>query len=223
MKQLLLLTAILLVASVPGLAQSTSELPRIETYVNYQWLSADVDALETGSQNGWGTGVQFNARKWLSGVAEFNGSYASGHVTRTLVINPLRVNPLVLEPPIATITTAERVETNAYTYLFGPRASWRSRRVTAFAHSLFGWGSISAKCSSCGDAVRGFGRSIGGANKFAMALGGGIDINITPGIAFRAAQFDYVPIDSSIDWNGIGPGYLHNTRYQAGVVFRFKR
>src|SRR4030095_4263838 len=176
MRRMLYLTAILLVASLPGLAQS--EHPKIETWINYQWLSADVDALETGSQNGWVTGVQYNPRSWIGFVSEFGGSYASGHVTRTTVINPLRVNPLIVTPPIATIRTTEQIETNAYTYLFGPRASWRSRRITAFAHSLFGWGSISAKCSTCGDVFSG-GKSIGGANKFAVALGGGIDINIT--------------------------------------------
>jgi opacity protein-like surface antigen len=201
MKRMLILTAILLVASVPGLAQS--EHPRIEAYGTYQLFTADIDALDNETLHGWGAGVQWNPKKWLGTVAEINGAYGSSKAPE-LLVNPLSTSAATID-----------VNTNVHTYLFGPRVSWRTRPITAFAHSLFGFGTLSVNCNTCVNSINN--------NKFAMALGGGIDVNITPGIAIRAAQFDYVPINSSLALNGGGSSYLRNSRFQAGVVFKFKR
>ena len=198
MKRMLFLTAILLVTSVPGLAQS--EHPKIEAYGLYQFFRADIDVLDNESLHGWGAGVQYNPYGWLGAVAEFNGAYGSSQSTGP-VVNPLAP------------TTPLDVETKVHTYLFGPRASWRTKPVTAFAHALFGFGTLSLDCAGC---------NFSSNNKFAMAIGGGLDVNITRNVAIRAAQFDYVPINTSLNLNGGGSNYFRNSRFQAGVVFKFK-
>jgi opacity protein-like surface antigen len=198
MKRMLFLTAILLLTAVQGLAQS--EHPKIEAYGTYQFFRADIDILDNESLHGWGAGVQWNPYRWLGAVAEMNGAYGSSKAQGP-VVNPLAP------------TTPVDVTTNVHTYLFGPRIAWRTRPITAFAHSLFGFGTLSVDCPGC--------NSINN-NKFAMALGGGLDINITKGIAIRAAQFDYVPINTSLALNSGGSSYFRNSRFQAGVVFKFK-
>src|SRR5277367_283719 len=64
-----------------------------------------------------------------------------------------------------------------YTYMFGPRLNLRRGKFTPFAQALFGGAhaSIGGECESC--------RETGGANAFAMALGGGVDYNATARIA----------------------------------------
>ena len=54
-----------------------------------------------------------------------------------------------------------------------------------------------------------------------MAIGAGLDINLGNNVAIRAAQFDWVPIDSDFTELGYEKGFYNNVRYQAGIVFKF--
>jgi opacity protein-like surface antigen len=185
--------AIMLFASMTILAQD--DHPKIEAYGTYTLFIADIDNFNNESLHGWGVGAQWNPLKYVGGVAEFSGSYGSSRFQ-----SPTQ--------PGATI----KVGTNVYTYMFGPRVSWRTKPVTVFAHSLFGFATLQTDCSSCNTL---------NTNRFAMALGGGIDVNITKGLAIRAAQLDYVPINSPLALNDGGSSYFRNTRFQTGVVFKF--
>ena len=93
---------------------------------------------------------------------------------------------------------------NTYTYLGGPRFSYRkSDRVTPFAQILLGGarGSLS-----------GFGGS-GSGNGFAYSAGGGLDLGLTKHLALRP-QVDYIGTRFS--------GNTVNTvRGSLGIVFRF--
>jgi opacity protein-like surface antigen len=197
MSRVFLITAILLFASASGLAQV--EHPKTEISGTYQAFVADIDFLDNETLQGWGFGVQWNPSRWLGVVTEFNGAYGSSKVTGP-VINPLATAALT------------DIDTSVHTYLFGPRVSWRANRVTAFAHTLFGGGTLSVDCSTCNSVSN---------TKFAMSIGGGLDVNINPRIAIRVMQFDYVPIKTSLGLNFGDSSYFRNSRYQAGVVFKY--
>ena len=197
MRKILFIMAILLVASITGFSQD--EAPKIEAYGTYTLFRADIDIFNNESLQGWGAGVQWNPQRYLGLVAEFNGSYGSSNVP----------NPTL---PGTTV----KVGTNVYSYLFGPRVSYRTKPLTLFAHSLFGFATLQTdlanNCPTCNTINK---------NQFAMALGGGVDVNITKVIAIRAGDFDYVPIHSDLPLNNGGSSYFRNFRYQAGVVFKF--
>jgi hypothetical protein len=86
-----------------------------------------------------------------------------------------------------------------YTFLVGPTFSARTKRVTPYAHVLFG---IAGACGSC-DAA------------FTTAIGGGLDANANDHFAFRLIQADWLLFRSG--------GYTDksNVRVSTGVVFRF--
>jgi hypothetical protein len=88
-----------------------------------------------------------------------------------------------------------------YTYMFGPTFSARSKGVTPFVHTLFG----GATASGGG----------GSANAFAMAIGGGMDVNGGKHFAVRVIQADWLLLRSG--------GYTDkkNVRVSTGIVFRF--
>jgi len=86
-----------------------------------------------------------------------------------------------------------------YNFLFGPTLSYRTDKLTPFAHVLFGGSHAGA---------RGFSDTA-----FAWALGGGLDWNWKKRLAIRLGQFDYLQTH-------FGSTTQNNFRYSAGVVFR---
>jgi opacity protein-like surface antigen len=86
-----------------------------------------------------------------------------------------------------------------YTYMIGPTFSARTKRLTPFAHALFG---VAGSCGSC-DAA------------FTMALGGGLDANANDHFAVRLIQADWLVFRSG------GFSDKKNARVSAGVVVRF--
>ncbi len=93
----------------------------------------------------------------------------------------------------------------SYTYTFGPTIASRNfERFTPFAHALFGGFHQSADAGSM---------SLGTANGFALILGGGVDADLSPRVAVRVGQLDYMRFHA----NG---GSSNIFRYSAGIVFR---
>lgn len=93
---------------------------------------------------------------------------------------------------------------NIISYTFGPKFAYRADKFTLFTQSLFG----GAHASSNGTGI----------NAFAMALGGGADVNVTPNIAIRAIQAEYVLTRFNF---GVNPASQNNLRVSVGVVFKF--
>ena len=91
---------------------------------------------------------------------------------------------------------------NVFTYMFGPKVAMRQGRFTPYAQALFGGGHA----------------DVAGAtnNAFAMALGGGADVNLTEHIGVRVIQAEYVLTRFNFVTN-----QQNNVRISAGVVFRF--
>ena len=94
-----------------------------------------------------------------------------------------------------------------FEYLFGPRFSAPVRRATVFGHVLAGgvyhW-----------QDTAGFGPATEKGSGFAMAYGGGVDVEASERIAFRVVQFDWIPIRDNGSWK------KDTTRFGFGVVFR---
>jgi len=88
-----------------------------------------------------------------------------------------------------------------YTYMVGPTLSARTERVTPFVHALFGGASA--------------GGGEGSANAFAMAFGGGLDVNAGNHLAWRMVQADWLLFRSG------GETDKKNVRVSSGLVFRF--
>ncbi|HLG15843.1 MAG TPA: hypothetical protein VJH03_15260 [Blastocatellia bacterium] len=171
MKRLLLSIAVLMVAAVPALAQET--YPKAEIFGGYSYLNAVV--VERESLHGWGASFAGNLGPRVGLVAEFSGHY--GKVR----------------------TASVELDSSAYTFLFGPRFSARTRSLTAFGHALVG-----------GATVRIEGASDTG---LAVGLGGGLDVVGNKNFGLRIIQVDYLPIRLGGEWN-------HNIRLQTGVIIK---
>ena len=99
-----------------------------------------------------------------------------------------------------------------FSYMFGPRLNWRMSRIVPYAQFLFGgayeWGVVNATGISTTQ------------NGFAMAAGGGIDVNITQHIAVKPIQVEYFMTQLPQLASNLN-SVQNNLRYSAGVVFRF--
>jgi len=102
--------------------------------------------------------------------------------------------------------TESGVSVKSYTYMFGPTLRAPMDKATPFAHALFGGAHDSADAS-------GFG-GLGGDSSFAYAFGGGFDYDLSPNVAVRVAQFDFLG-------TRFGGETQKNFRYSGGIVFKF--
>jgi opacity protein-like surface antigen len=101
---------------------------------------------------------------------------------------------------------------NTLSYLFGPKVYMSKGKITPFAQALFG--GIHASCSNC--------ESNPSANALGIALGGGLDYDVTSRVAVRLGQIDYVLSRFSANSGySNGNGKQNSFRYSAGVVFKF--
>ena len=90
--------------------------------------------------------------------------------------------------------------------MLGPQFSWRTPKVSPFAHVLFGAGHISKN-----QRVFDFTDHVG-ANSFAWALGGGVDVNLTSRFSWRV-QPDYLQTN-------FFDGLQKDVRISTGPVFK---
>jgi len=206
-KGLLLLAGMVLLMPLTVSAQEI--YPKAEVFGGYSYLRTnvtDVNAppLSNGffpaqdyNLHGWNTSVSANLTSWLGLVGDFSGHYDLSEAAR---------NDLI-------------VGTNYHSFLFGPRFTARSGRFNPFVHALFG----AARGSYDYDAP--FGDITN--TKFAMALGGGIDVGISDSFAVRLIQADYMMTRFGADNSGIGfdddgGARQNNLRLGAGIIFRIR-
>ena len=94
---------------------------------------------------------------------------------------------------------APGVSFNSFTAVFGPQLTYRAEKASPFVHALFGVNRAST--AGLSDSA------------FAMALGGGLDINITKRLAFRLVQADYLMTKHADDRQ-------NNIRLSTGLVLK---
>ena len=198
MKKIVSVSALVLVCSLAAFAQ---EVPRAELFMGYNYVRVNSTTnVPAFSSNGGSGQLAVNFNKYLSGVADF-GVYHNG------VIGGYQVN------------------NNIINYLFGPRVSIRTGRVTPYFNILFGGVYAAAQTNTqtqvcSGTTCASTTHLTNSQNAFAMAVGGGLDIKVAKHVAFRPIGLDYFltrlynPVNAN-DHN------QNNLRYSAGVNFLF--
>lgn len=188
MKHVLFILTLLSIMSLAAMAQ---EAPKAEVFGGYSYFRANSDG-EGTNLNGWHASVAGNFNKVVGIAAEFSGHYGKESVT---------------VPGTTPVTV--RADYNAYTFLFGPRFSYRNNeRLTPFAHVLIG-GTRAKVTGSVGNV------SVSESDTaFTTAIGGGLDVKLTSGVALRLVQADYV-------LTRFDKENQNNARISVGLVFRF--
>ena len=136
-----------------------------------------------GNFHGWNASVTGNITKRFGVVADFSGHYGNE------VDGPLLIHE------------------DAHSFLFGPRFSFRGKRLTPFVYALFG-------ATRFHESANIFSQHLSDSDTgFSSALGGGLDIRVNNRVAIRAFQLDYFRPNFF--------GEAHNRgRLAVGVVLR---
>ena len=199
MKRIVCLLGLVLVF---GLTASAQDVPKAEGFLGYSYVRVNPGQGLSGVNLNGGSGqISFNATNNFGIVADFGGYRVKD--TLTTPLGPVSVGG------------------NVFTYLFGPRVTYRGERVQPFVQALFGGARASASALGASASE----------NAFAMALGGGVDVKVNDWFAVRPVQVDYLltrfdesPICIAIfppPPGCTGTTTQNNFRYSAGVVFRF--
>lgn len=192
-----LLCGVLLLFSVGASAQE--ETPKAEVFAGYSYVRGNVGfGIPDFNMNGGSASIAYNPNEWLGVVADFGG-YHTGDIGGV------------------------PVDAKMFTYLFGPKISMRHGRWSPFVQTLFGGAHVSGNINVVPAGIvrpQGIvpGFESGSENAFAMAIGGGVDVNATRHIGIRVGQVEYLMtrfgvVNSSDTQN--------NLRISAGIVFRF--
>ncbi len=96
---------------------------------------------------------------------------------------------------------------NTVSYLFGPKLAYRhSDKLTPYFHFLLGGAHVGTGFAGGASA-----------NAFALAFGGGFDAKVSPHVAIRLIQAEYVLTKFNF---GVVSTHQNNARISAGIVFR---
>lgn len=177
------LLAVLAIFGIPARAQ---EQPKADVFAGYSLFRFNpaTSGAKSWNMNGGSASFAYNAKDWLGLVGDFGG-YHNGNILNT------------------------GISATEYTYLFGPRVSYRRHeRFTPFGQILFGGARVNASL---------FGMT-GSDNVFAWALGGGVDAKINRRFSVRLGQFDFLMTRFN---EGPGASSQNNLRFSTGVLIHF--
>ncbi len=187
---------VLSLISFLGATARAQEYSKFDLFTGFSYSRANPSGTTLPSFNMYGgeASLAYNANRWLSGVFDFAGY-------RTSELTALHVQP-------------NGFHGNMYTYLFGPRISFRnSTRVTPFAQTLFGVAHVLNGTYLNGKQT-----------DFAMTVGGGFDLRLSRRISLRPIQADYLLTHfnefETFQFN-TGNSWQNNVRLSTGVVFHF--
>ena len=182
----------------------SGDTPRVELFGGYSfWRGVPFsDGNRIAWMHGGSASVAYNLNNWLGLVFDLGGY----RVTRS---GPGGT------PAGGTVSA----DGNVFTYLLGPRVSFRHNRFTPFVQGLFG--AVSASQVTLSGCTVGC-TSLAGDSTFAMTAGGGLDFKVSRHFAIRLAQAEYLmtrfPDPSSNTENRVTQ---NNVRLSAGLVVRF--
>ncbi len=195
-----------------GAALWAQEFPRAEVGLNYSYArySPSAPYSQGHSLNGGGGSATFNINQYLGIKMDLQG-FGS-----TLVGFNIPANSTFPDG------ASGNVQGNLFTYLFGPQVKIRAQKAQPFFHVLFGGAHSNVYANAfqtiCQPIAGGCSfTATPGADAFAMAVGGGVDIPINKRISIRPGEVDYLltrftnPFTSTNNQN--------NFRYSVGVVF----
>lgn len=189
-------------------SRSAGEFPRAELFLGYSRFGTGSTDTVAGNRmvglNGGSASIAFNFNRYIGLVADFGGYDDSQlQLTGTGANQPLVVNS----------------SGTAYTYLFGPRLSFRnSTRFTPFAQVLAGGVHASdVTISNCTGAIC---TALPAQNAFAMTAGGGLDIRLTRHFSLRAVQAEYMMTRFGDVSTGASSSQ-NDLRLSSGLVYGF--
>ena len=146
--------------------------------------------------------MAFNLNNYFGIVGDFGG-YESDHLT------------LGGAPPINV-----HADGSAFSYMFGPRVSFRSGRLTPFAQYLLG-GLYATRVKLPGCSGGAVCTALPSENAFAMTAGGGVDVTLTRHFALRVIQVEYMFTRFRDPTSSTGQTARQNdVRLSTGIVFR---
>jgi hypothetical protein len=213
MKKFILIMALTLVSGLCALAQSNDGHKKTEFFIGYSYGQADAHFSNNRSLyrdrtplHGFNASAVFNVSRYIGIKADVSGGYGKTNASFPII-------PLSPGQPTGTLLTSTR--NSLYNVLGGVQVKDNAseKRFKPFAHALVGAAFRKNELSpgiACVTTVicPGNNSEVG----LAGAFGGGLDIQITKKIAFRAFQIDYNPVKA----NG---GVDHNIRAGIGIVF----
>lgn len=186
--------------------------PRAELFVGYSYWTAVPES--TGNRmvamHGGSTSLAYNLNSHLGLVFDFGGFRADS----------LQFNNLG-----AGFTPSREVDAdgNVFTFLFGPRVSFRSHdRLTPFLQVLGGAARASeVTVTGCTAPIYAC-APLPQETAFAMTAGGGLDYRLSHAIALRLLQAEYLLTRFQDPTSATSStGWQSNMRLSTGIVFRF--
>jgi len=188
--------------------ESGAYTPKLEWFLGYSFWRAmpTSERNRMGYLHGGSTSLAYNFNRYVGLVADFGG-YANSRLT--------------LFSPGASQTVDS--DGTAYSYLFGPRFSYRRyERITPFFQVLFG-GAHATAVTISGCTVDPTCTPLTSENSFAGVAGAGLDIKLSRHVALRLVEGDFLmthfhdPFSADPDERG----WQKNVRLSSGLVFRF--
>ncbi|MBI2683595.1 MAG: hypothetical protein HYX26_10365 [Acidobacteriales bacterium] len=174
------LIAVVFTFAVLACASFAQDVPKSEIFAGYSYLRANPGGGVGGQNfNGFDTSAAFNVNRYFGLEGDFNGSFG-----RDL--------------------GGTGLNSDLYTYEFGPRFTLRRDRFNVFTHALFGGAHVNNRLAGISTSD----------NAFAMTFGGGLDLNLAKHFAWRLAQTDY-------QFTRFGGDSQNHFRYSTGILFRF--
>lgn len=197
--------AALFEASVPVSGGLHYGPPRIELFLGYSYLRA-VPSISADNRLAWLNGgsasIALNLNRHLGIVGDFGGF-------NDTEIKLFGTNPSSVPDSSGTV----------YTYLFGPRLSFRNDgRITPFAQVLFG--GIHASEVTLSDCTGAACILLPSEDTFAMTAGGGLDVKVHRHFAIRVIQAEYLMTRFETRTTG-DTARQNDIRLSSGIVFRF--
>jgi opacity protein-like surface antigen len=194
-------------ANTPHRKHKHRATPKAELFLGYSYLRV-LPSLNDSNRlvglNGGNASIAFNFNNYLGLVADFGG-YDD--------------NRLRLAGPGEPTPTVVNSSGTAYTYLFGPRLSYRKYdRITPFAQALFG--GVHASQVTLSDCTGATCTPLPVQNSFAMTAGAGVDFRVSHHISIRAIQAEYMMTRFAPLYAGAST-MQNDLRLSSGLVFRF--
>jgi len=209
--------AITLAFLTTSFAHAQDATPKVQVFGGYSLLHADSGGLNgsildfnlrqfpntfdvRSNFNGWNAEAQYNFGSWVGVAADFSGYLGS---------------PLTVRSPS---TVSGLPDGNSYSILVGPVISYRApKKITPFAHALFGWNRTSLSASSFTGTSTPLASVSTHYDDFTLALGGGVDYRVFRRFALRLAQLDWY--HTSVNLNSFY-GTAFNTTVFQGLATR---
>lgn len=196
MKYIISLLILLSLTSV-AIAQ---DLPKVEVFTGYSFVRDEV------TFHGFEVSVNYNINEFLGIKADFS-RHSKNNIT------------FFSSPDLGT----SKGDLSAFSYLIGPQLTYRKHQLfTPYTHLLLGGTRLKTKVTiTAPPSPPPFPSPFppvqtieGSDNAFTVALGGGLDINLTKTITFRAIQIDALITRS-------GGQTDRDPRISTGLVFKF--